>query len=396
MSWSAPRILNRNVGCIIATYGLACPRSAEGRAASTRIAPHHHTILRKPTTFDEAGTNERRKHPREPVTGRVVDRRVYRIALNGRLVITAPLDGVIDQRSHNAFAAGLTRYEEARQRPRVSTAKVVLCVPSRQPDQLGAWREACPADTGITAVGQQTGAPRSNLFRQVAPILGAISTFVVGSDEPVLAPAAIRSAGASEEPLDVAPRFISGFTYLERSKCAHTRDDASTASGRPCLPICLPNRSDLGPVVAGMIPSAAAKYSNGAVVSMKGSRGVANQSVTVVPLWRTNREISSTGSRLREMLPKKTPLHFQSITHWGACRKTPVAAENHHLEAKKVAGGGAAKCGICCRPMGFARTPSHLSSRLFAALSRTNPSRRQTLLPATTTRDLISISEMMT
>jgi hypothetical protein len=32
-----------------------------------------------------------------------------------------------------------------------------------------------------------------------------------------------------------------------------------------------------------MIHSAAAKYSNGAVVSMKGSPGVANKSVTVVP-----------------------------------------------------------------------------------------------------------------
>ena len=157
----------------------------------------------------------------------------------------------------------------------------------------------------------------------------------------------------------------------------------------------LTNRYDLGPVVAVRIPSAAVKSSNGAVVSMKGFRASPtmrnNRS-----LWPTNREISSTGSRLREMLPKKTLLHFQSITHWGACRKTPVAAENHHLEAKKGAGGGAAKCGICCRPMGFARTPSHLSNRLFAALSRTNPSRRQTLLPATTTRDLISISEMMT
>jgi hypothetical protein len=38
------------------------------------------------------------------------------------------------------------------------------------------------------------------------------------------------------------------------------------------------------------------------------------------------------------MLPKKTSPHFQSIAHRRACRKTPVAAENHHLEAKKVAG----------------------------------------------------------
>ena len=87
---------------------------------------------------------------------------------------------------------------------------------------------------------------------------------------------------------------------------------------------------------------------------------------------------------------------FSIYNALGACRKTPVAAENHHLEAKKAAGGEAAKCGICCRPMGFARTPSHLSNRLFAMLSRTNPSRGQTFLPATTTRDLISISEMMT
>jgi len=33
---------------------------------------------------------------------------------------------------------------------------------------------------------------------------------------------------------------------------------------------------------------------------------------------------------------------------------------------------------------------------LFAALSRTNSSRRKTLLRATTARDLISTSEMMT
>jgi hypothetical protein len=38
------------------------------------------------------------------------------------------------------------------------------------------------------------------------------------------------------------------------------------------------------------------------------------------------------------MLPKKTFPHFQSIAHRGACRKTRVAAENHHLEAKNVAG----------------------------------------------------------
>jgi hypothetical protein len=43
-----------------------------------------------------------------------------------------------------------------------------------------------------------------------------------------------------------------------------------------------------------------------------------------------------------------------------------------------------------------AARPAHLSNQLFAALSRINPSRRQTLPPATTTRDLISISEMMT
>ena len=85
-------------------------------------------------------------------------------------------------------------------------------------------------------------------------------------------------------------------------------------------------------------------------------------------------------------MPKKTLRHFQSIADWGACRKTPVAAENHHLEAKKVAG---------LMPIAADR-PAHLSNQLSAALSRTNPSRRQTLLPATTTRDLTSISEMMT
>jgi hypothetical protein len=41
------------------------------------------------------------------------------------------------------------------------------------------------------------------------------------------------------------------------------------------------------------------------------------------------------------------------------------------------------------------RDAAHLNGQLFAALSRTNPSRRQTPRPATT-RDLISISEMMT
>jgi hypothetical protein len=58
-------------------------------------------------------------------------------------------------------------------------------------------------------------------------------------------------------------------------------------------------------------------------------------------------------SRLLEMVPKKTPRQFQSIEHWGACRKTPVTAENHHLEVKKVAGGVVAKFGICCRPTVF-------------------------------------------
>ena len=44
--------------------------------------------------------------------------------------------------------------------------------------------------------------------------------------------------------------------------------------------------------------------------------------------------------------PKKTPRHFQSIADWGACRKTPVAAENHHLEALKVARGGLQSAGF--------------------------------------------------
>jgi hypothetical protein len=39
--------------------------------------------------------------------------------------------------------------------------------------------------------------------------------------------------------------------------------------------------------------------------------------------------------------------HFQSIANWGACRKPPVAAENRHLEAKKVAGGGLQKVRFC-------------------------------------------------
>jgi hypothetical protein len=82
-------------------------------------------------------------------------------------------------------------------------------------------------------------------------------------------------------------------------------------------------------------------------------------------------------------MPKKTLRHFQSIADWGACRKTPVAAENHHLEARKVAGLMAIA----------AARPAHLSNQLFAALSRINPSRRQTLLPAATTRDLISIGD---
>ena len=41
-------------------------------------------------------------------------------------------------------------------------------------------------------------------------------------------------------------------------------------------------------------------------------------------------------ARLLEMLPKKTLRHFQSIAHWGACRKTPSAAENRHSEPRKL------------------------------------------------------------
>jgi hypothetical protein len=55
--------------------------------------------------------------------------------------------------------------------------------------------------------------------------------------------------------------------------------------------------------------------------------------------WRCGlRAAAVRSSRLLEMLPTKTSPHFQSIAHRGTCRKTPVAAENHHLEAKKVAG----------------------------------------------------------
>ena len=92
--------------------------------------------------------------------------------------------------------------------------------------------------------------------------------------------------------------------------------------------------------------------------------------------------VTLTDADFEPCTPKKTPRHFQSIADWGACRKTPVAAENHHLEAKKVAG-------LWLLPA----APAHRSYQLFAALSRTKP---QTPLPATTTRDLISISEMMT
>jgi hypothetical protein len=34
---------------------------------------------------------------------------------------------------------------------------------------------------------------------------------------------------------------------------------------------------------------------------------------------------------------------FQRIAHWGACRKTPVAEQNHHLEAKKLQEVGGCK-----------------------------------------------------
>jgi hypothetical protein len=46
------------------------------------------------------------------------------------------------------------------------------------------------------------------------------------------------------------------------------------------------------------------------------------------------------------MFGKKTCPQFQSIADEGACRKTPVAAENHHLEAKKVAGLMAVAAGL--------------------------------------------------
>src|SRR4029453_11705246 len=50
------------------------------------------------------------------------------------------------------------------------------------------------------------------------------------------------------------------------------------------------------------------------------------------------------GPNAEKCFGKKTCPQFQSIADEGACRKTPVAAENHHLEAKKVAGADG-----CCR-----------------------------------------------
>jgi AAA domain len=43
--------------------------------------------------------------------------------------------------------------------------------------------------------------------------------------------------------------------------------------------------------------------------------------------------IHSFCARALEMPPKKAPRHFQFIAHMGACRKTPVWAQNHHFEA---------------------------------------------------------------
>jgi hypothetical protein len=45
--------------------------------------------------------------------------------------------------------------------------------------------------------------------------------------------------------------------------------------------------------------------------------------------------VTLTDADFEPCTPKETLRHFQSIADWGACRKTPVAAENHHLEAQE-------------------------------------------------------------
>ena len=97
---------------------------------------------------------------------------------------------------------------------------------------------------------------------------------------------------------------------------------------------------------------------------------------TIVPPWRCGRS-----SALLEMLPN-TLRHFQSIADRGACRKTPVEAQNRHLEAKKVAGDGVA--------------PPRARASEQPVVCRAEPYPSVAPADASSTRDLISISETMT
>ena len=81
-------------------------------------------------------------------------------------------------------------------------------------------------------------------------------------------------------------------------------------------------------------------------------------------------------------LPCQAPLHprqassgktfgrllrrFQRIAHWGACRKTPSAEQNHVLEAKRLQKVGLQKCGICCRLRSFARASNRWSDSRYS------------------------------
>src|SRR5687768_5123335 len=99
--------------------------------------------------------------------------------------------------------------------------------------------------------------------------------------------------------------------------------------------------------------------SKGQVTAIRGPSGklrlpnVANERKTV------EGRVTLTDADFEPCTPKKTARHFQSIADWGACRKTPVAAENHHLEAQES-----------CRAMANCRRAlAHLSYQLFAALA---------------------------
>ena len=164
-----------------------------------------------------------------------------------------------------------------------------------------------------------------------------------------------RSAPVLPEPLQ---QRCSCRRESERSPHPHLVDPSSDVEGRA-----KPQQGRPSPLRQPTAPPGARGHPSATGSEVQASRALFWTPAEVRVLLARARGTSATaGSGYGPVLrlfrnSSETHRHFQSTTHWGACGKPPVGAENHHLDPRMLPDVGFAKCGIggvCCRPTDFA------------------------------------------